>query len=73
MGAFTKAWIDAQETGRYECSQCGAAMEFEDEWEETLICPECGHEVDIDRYGAEDDETYEALYPTKEEVCGYDD
>lgn len=26
--------------------------------------------VELERYGMEDDEEYEALYPTREEVCG---
>lgn len=42
-------------------------MEFEDEWEDTLICPECGHSVDLEHYGFENDEEYDALYPSKEE------
>ena len=48
-------------------------MQFEDEWEDILVCLECGHSVDLDHYGMENDEEYEALYPTKEEVCGYSD
>lgn len=44
-------------------------MEFEDEYEEVLICPGCGHSVDLEHYGFENDEAYEALYPTREEVC----
>lgn len=34
------------------------------------ICSKCGHSVELERYGMEDDEEYEALYPTREEVCG---
>ena len=45
-------------------------MEFEDEWKDTLVCPHCGHSVDLDRYGFESDEEYESLYPTREEVLG---
>lgn len=41
-----------------------------DEWEDILVCLECGHSVELERYGMEDDEEYEALYPTREEVCG---
>ena len=45
-------------------------MEFEDDYEDTLVCPNCGHSIDLDRYGYEDDESYEKLYPTREEVLG---
>lgn len=45
-------------------------MQFEDEWEDILVCLECGHSVELEQYGMEDDEEYEALYPTREEVCG---
>lgn len=45
-------------------------MQFEDEWEDILVCLECGHSVELERYGMEDNEEYEALYPTREEVCG---
>ena len=45
-------------------------MQFEDEWEDILVYLECGHSVELERYGMEDDEEYEALYPTREEVCG---
>lgn len=69
MSFFNDAQRDALLTGRYICSKCGALMEFEDEWEEVLICPECGHSVDLEHYGFENDEAYEALYPSKEEVC----
>lgn len=56
-------------TGRYICNECGAIMEFEDEHEDILVCLNCGNSVDLDRYGMSDEE-YDALYPTKEEVCG---
>lgn len=44
-------------------------MEFEDEYEDILVCPACGHSVELEHYGFENDEEYEALYPTKEEIC----
>lgn len=47
-------------------------MEFEDEWEDTLVCLHCGHSVDLDEYGCEEEE-YENLYPTREEVLNIDD
>lgn len=70
MSFFNDAQKDALLTGRYICSKCGARMQFEDEWEDILVCLECGHSVELERYGMEDDEEYEALYPTREEVCG---
>ena len=73
MGFFNDLLKEALFSGNYICSQCGARMEFEDEYEETLVCPECGYDVALERYGFESDEEYNALYPTKEEVCGYDD
>lgn len=72
MSFFNDAQIDALFTGRYICSQCGAKMEFEDKYEDVLVCPSCGHSVDFEHYGFENDEEYEALYPTKEEVLGFD-
>lgn len=71
MGFFNDLLREALFSGRYICNKCGARMEFEDEWEDTLVCPSCGHSVDLDHYGAEDDESYEALYPTEEEIVGY--
>ena len=73
MSMFNEKQIEAMSGGDYICSECGAKMEFEDEWEDVLICPKCGYETDIDHYGFESDEEYEALYPTKEEVLGYDE
>lgn len=40
-------------------------MEFEDEWGDTLVCPACGHSVDLEHYGMENDEEYDALYPLR--------
>ncbi len=73
MSIFNEKQIEAMFGGDYICSECGGKMEFEDEWEDTLVCPACGHDIDIERYGFENDEEYEAQYPTKEEVLGYDD
>ena len=69
MSFFNDAQKDALLTDRYICSKCGARMQFEDEWEDILVCLECGHSVELERYGMEDDEEYEALYPTREEVA----
>jgi DNA-directed RNA polymerase subunit M/transcription elongation factor TFIIS len=73
MAFFNDKLIDGLLNGRYICSECGSAMEFEDEWEEVLVCSKCGHSVDLERYGFENDEDYDALYPSKEEVVGYED
>ncbi len=73
MSIFNKKQIEAMLGGNYICYRCGAEMEFEDEWEDALICPRCGHSVDLEHYGFEDDEEYEALYPTREEVLGYEE
>lgn len=56
MGFFNDKQVEAFETDRYICSECGAVMKFEDKWEDVLICPECGHSIDSDRYGCESDE-----------------
>lgn len=45
MSFFNDAQRDGLLTGRYICSECGGLMEFEDEWEDTLVCPACGHSV----------------------------
>lgn len=69
MSFFNNSQIEGLLTGQYICSECGGLMEFEDEWEDTLVCPECGHSVDLEHYGFENDEDYDALYPTKDEIC----
>ncbi len=73
MSIFNEKQIKAMFSRNYICSKCGGKMEFEDEWENTLVCPQCGHDIDLERYGFESDEEYEALYPTKEEVLGYEE
>lgn len=55
MSFFNDAQRDGLLTGRYICSECGGLMEFEDEWEDTLVCPACGHSVDLEHYGMEND------------------
>lgn len=70
MGFFNKKRLEAMNGRGYFCSQCGTKMFFENEFEDTLICPNCGHEIPTERYGMEDDEDYDALYPTAEEVLG---
>ena len=51
MSIFNEEQVKAMMSGRYICSECGSVMEFEDEWEDTLVCPHCGHSVDLDEYG----------------------
>lgn len=72
MGFFSLGQILGMFTGRYPCPCCGTKMKWEDDSEETLICPKCGHEEDSDHYGFTDEE-YDALYPTKEDVGGYEE
>lgn len=73
MSFFNEKQIEAMKRGQYICSECGEVMKFEDEWENTLICPNCGHETPLERYGCESDEEYEKLYPTLEELMGATD
>lgn len=68
MSIFNEKQIEAMFSREYTCSECGRLMEFEDEWEDTLVCPHCGHSVDLDDYGCENDERHENLYPTLGEV-----
>ena len=71
-GFFSDAYLKAMKTGKYICPECGHKMRWEDEWEDTLVCDKCGFSEEGDHYGYTDEE-YEALFPTKEQVCGYDD
>lgn len=68
MGFLNRKQEEALLTGRYICSKCGALMQFEDEWKDSLVCLSCGHSVDLEHYGLENEEAYDALYPTKDEV-----
>lgn len=54
-------------TGNYYCPECNERMEWESENEDILICPKCGYSIDSELYGREN-ETYDDLYPTEEEV-----
>lgn len=54
-------------TGEYFCSQCGELMQFEDEeTRDILICLKCGHSVDLDDYGSEED--FYDIIPNKEKT-----
>ena len=57
MSIFNEKQRKAMTDGEYICSECGGLMEFEDEWEDTLVCPHCGHSVDLEEYGCEGDES----------------
>ena len=70
MSFFNNKQIKGMFTGEYICSECGKIMGFEDEFEDTLVCTHCGHSVDLEKYGFENDEDYDALYPSREDVLG---
>lgn len=53
----------------YSCYECGAVMEIIGE---VLVCPECGHSVDLEDWITEP-EDYEEYYPTREEMIGKED
>ena len=72
MSLFSFGQILGMFGGKHTCPQCGAQMEWENDNEETLVCPQCGNSIDSDHYGFTDEE-YDSLYPSKEEVCGYKD
>ena len=57
-----KRWL-AFETGKFICAKCGATMKFTDKWEDRLLCPKCGYEIELELYGIDDEEEYDALYP----------
>lgn len=69
---MSDALREALWTGNYICSQCGGHMSFTDEYENVLMCEKCFHNIPLERYGAESDDEFYALYPTKEEICGFD-
>ena len=66
MSIFSEEQWRALMTGKYYCAECGSEMKFTDEWEDHLICPKCGYEVDAEMYGFTDEE-YDALYPILED------
>lgn len=75
MSIFNEEQIKAMFSREYICHECGHLMEFEDEWEDTLVCPRCGHGIGLDDYGRGGYEEDEHLYPTRVGVLGiaYDD
>lgn len=68
MGIFNKKLINAMFGAGYTCTKCGNEMVFETENEDILVCNMCGHSVMLEMYGLEDEEDYDSLYPTKEEI-----
>lgn len=70
MGFFDYLLNHISGVSDYTCPECGGKMEFADD--EVLVCEECGYSIDVDDY--DDDESYEELYPSKEDVTGeYED
>lgn len=63
---YNEKQIHGMKTGEYVCSACGKLMELEDG--DTLVCPYCSHSIDWDRYGFENEEDYNKLYPTLEDL-----
>ena len=68
MSIFNEKQVEAMFSHNYICPKCGGKMEFEDEYEDILICTKCNHDMELDRYGFESDEEYDALYPRKEDL-----
>ena len=64
---FNEKRVEAMLTQNYICPECGAKMVWETEWEDILVCEECGFSMDSDMYGFDSEEEYESLYPTLEE------
>lgn len=67
MGFYNDKLVEGLLTGNYICSECGGVMEFEDSNEDILVCPKCGHSVELEEYGFESPEDYENLYMTEEQ------
>lgn len=67
MSTFNEAQIDAMFDQKWICPQCGSDMEFEDENEDILVCPNCSYDVCVEKYGLSEEE-YDKLYPSKEDV-----
>lgn len=63
MSIFNEKRRLAFETGKFICAKCGATMKFTDKWEDKLLCPKCGYEIELELYGIDDEEEYDALYP----------
>ena len=57
-------------SGEYICHECGHFMGFVIGWGVTLVCPHCGHSIDLDDYGREGNVEFESLYPAGGEVLG---
>lgn len=66
MGFMNKKQLKALLTKDYTCPECGSKLHFEDEYEDVLVCDNCGYDVDSDRYGISDEE-YDSLYPREDD------
>ena len=66
MGIFSSMLKAALFSHEYICDECGERMEFEDENESILVCPNCGNSMELEHYGLTDEE-YNDLYPSEDE------
>ena len=57
-------WLD-----QYSCYECGAVMDIVGD---VLVCPKCGHSVELEDWSTEPND-YEEYYPSKEEIIGFGD
>ena len=76
MSIFSERYVKALFTGEYICSECGAKMVFDDEWETRLVCPKCWNSMSLEEYSMEEGEQYTELYPifkTPEIDCDEDE
>lgn len=65
-------YIDTDEYAwlyEYTCYECGAVMDIVGD---VLVCPDCGHSVDVDDWVTEPSD-YEDYYPTREQIVGDDE
>lgn len=53
----------------YTCYECGAVMDIVGD---VLVCPKCGHSIEVKDWSTEPQD-YEEYYPTREEIVGYGD
>ena len=63
MSLFDFRKLFAAATGEHLCAKCGALMEYEDDSEDVLVCPKCGHSVFTSKFAEDDEEdSYESVY-----------
>ena len=58
----------------FTCPECGGEMEFEDQYEDVLICKSCRYDMPYEKYGYHDEEVWDAInnFPTYEELMEID-